>query len=171
MSSVVGGALDWLAERLQPSGDAAIRGLEQDLLRETTLDGCWWHICETAWALGFVELQLLPTAEGMDLLAERQEFAPRPWPMLDQEDGRPSAQSTWAFHLTAGGRTVAMLTARRRLSRVDFDPLQLVAAIQKVVDRFVAVRSADLPARSALPHGGRGLSNAALPAPEPSAGS
>jgi hypothetical protein len=136
-------ALDWLAERLQPSGDAAIRGLEQDLSRETTFDGCWWRICDTAWALDFVELQLVPMAEGADRLARRQDFAPRPWPMLNHEAGRPSAQSTWAFHLTAGGRTIATLTARRRLGRVDFDPLQLVRAIQGVIDRFVAARPAD----------------------------
>ncbi len=145
MSSVVGEALDWLAERLQPSGDAAIRGLEQDLSREATLDGSWWRICETAWALGFVELHLVPTAEGVDLLAGRQDFAPRPWPNVDDGEERPSAQSTWAFHLTAGGRTVATLTARRRLGRVDFEPLQLVATVQGVIDRFVAVGSADRP--------------------------
>jgi hypothetical protein len=146
VSFVVGGALDWLAGRLQPSGDAAVRGLEQDLSRETTLDGSWWRICETAWALAFVELQLVPTAEGAGLLAARHDFAPRPWPSLDHENGRPAPQSTWAFHLTAGGRVIATLTARRRLGRVDFEPLKLVAAIQGVIDRFVVVRSADVPA-------------------------
>jgi len=145
VSSVVGGALDWLAERLQPSGDAAIRGLEQDLSREATLEGGWWRVCETAWALGFVELQLVPTPEVADLLAERHDFAPRPWPMLDHEDGRPVAQSTWAFNLTSGGRTIATLTARRRLSRVDFEPLQFVAVVQGLVGRVVVVRSADVP--------------------------
>jgi hypothetical protein len=143
---VVEGALDWLAEWLQPSGDAAIRGLEQDLSREDTLEGSWWRVCETAWALGFVELQLEPTPEGADLLAKRNELAPRPWPLMNEEDGHPSAQSTWAFHLIAGGRTIATLTARRRLGRVDFEPLQFVATIQRIVDRFVVVRSADLPA-------------------------
>jgi hypothetical protein len=150
VSFVVGGALDWLAERLQPSGDAAIRGLEEDLSRQMTLDGCWWRICDTAWALAFVELRLAPTEEGVDLLAERHNFAPRPWPSLDREDGQPAPQSTWAFHLTAGGRVVATLTARRRLGRVDFEPLQFLAAVQGVIDRFVHMRSGDLPA--AAPH-------------------
>ena len=152
MSSVVEGAWDWLAERLQPSGDAAIRGLEQDLSRETTLEGSWWRVCETAWALGFVEVELAPTPEGADLLAERRDVAPRPWPLVDDEERPPAAQSTWAFHLTSGGRAIATLTARRRLGRVDFEPMQFVAAIQRVVDRFVVVRAADLRA-SAQPAG------------------
>jgi hypothetical protein len=54
-----------------------IRGLEQDLAREATLDGGWWRVCETAWALGFVELQLVPAPEVADLLVERHDFAPR----------------------------------------------------------------------------------------------
>jgi hypothetical protein len=138
--------LGWLAERLQPSGDAAIRGLEQDLAREATLEGGWWRVCEAAWTLGFVELQLVPTPEVADLLAERHDFAPRPWPMLDHEDGRPVARSTWAFSLTSGGRTIATLTARRRLTRVDFEPLQFAAVVQGLVERFAVVRSADGPA-------------------------
>lgn len=143
--STVGEALDWLAERLQPSGDAAIRGLEQDLSRETTLEASWWRVCETAWTLGFVELQVVPVPGMADSLPERHDFAPRPWPRLDDGNGRPAAQSTWAFDLSRGGRTIATLTARRRLGRVDFEPLQLVRAIQGIIDRFVVERSADGP--------------------------
>jgi hypothetical protein len=66
-------------------------------------------------------------------------FAPRPWPLLDQADGLPSAQSTWAFGLLAAGRPVATVTARRRLGRLDFEPLRFVAAVQGLVDRFVGV--------------------------------
>jgi fermentation-respiration switch protein FrsA (DUF1100 family) len=153
VSTVVGEALDWLAERLQPSGDAAIRGLEQDLARESTLDASWWRVCETAWTLGFVELRMVPVPEMSDILVERQDFAPRPWPMPDAERGRPAAQSIWAFTLSRGGRTVATLTARRRLSRVDFEPLQFVRAIQGIVDRFVGARSGDDSA-SASAHSG-----------------
>ncbi len=138
MNSVVGGALGWLAERLQPSGDAAIRGLEQDLSREATLDGGWWRVCETAWTLGFVELRLVPVPEVADLLAERHDFAPRPWPMLDQNGGGLNAQSTWAFNLTTDRRTIATLTARRRLSRVDFEPMDFAVALQGLIERFVA---------------------------------
>ncbi len=146
MSTVVGEALDWLAEKLQPSGDAAIRGLEQDLSRESSLEGSWWRVCETAWTLGFVELRMVPVPEMADMLVERHDFAPRPWPLPDHGDGRPAAQSTWAFNLSCGGRTAATLTARRRLGRVDFEPLQLVRAIQGIVDRFVVARSAGGPA-------------------------
>ncbi len=135
----MGEALGWLAERLQPSGDAAIRGLEQDLSREATLDGGWWRVCETAWTLGFVELRLVPVPEVADLLAERHAFAPRPWPMPDQNGGGPNAQSTWAFNLTTDGRTIASLSARRRLSRVDFEPMDFAAAVQGLIERFVAV--------------------------------
>jgi hypothetical protein len=142
--------LGWLADRLQPSGDAVIRGLEQDLSRETTLDGGWWRVCETAWALGFVELRLVPAPEVADLLVGRHDFAPRPWPMPDQDDARSNAHSTWAFHLKADGRTIATLTARRRLTRMDFEPLHFVAAVQGLVDRFVGGRSADGPASAPL---------------------
>jgi hypothetical protein len=143
VSTVVGEALDWLAERLQPSGDAAIRGLEQDLARESTLEGSWWRVCETAWTLGFVELRMVPVPDAADTLMERQDFAPRPWPLQDPGNGRPAAQSTWAFTLCRGGCPIATLTARRRLGRVDFEPLQLVRAIQGIVDRFVAVPADD----------------------------
>jgi hypothetical protein len=146
VSTVVSEALDWLAERLQPAGDAAIRGLEQDLSRESSLEGSWWRVCETAWTLGFVELRMVPVPEMAHMLVERHDFAPRPWPLPDQGDARPAAQSTWAFGLHSGGRAVATLTARRRLGRVDFEPLQFVRAIQGIIDRFVVVRSADGPA-------------------------
>jgi hypothetical protein len=143
VSTVVSEALDWLAERLQPSGDAAIRGLEQDLARESSFEASWWRVCETAWTLGFVELRMVPARDVADIVLDRHDFAPRPWPMADAEAGQPAAQSTWAFNLTGGGHTIATLTARRRLARVDFEPLQLVRAIQGIIDRFVVVRSAE----------------------------
>jgi hypothetical protein len=146
VSTVVSEALDWLAERLQPSGDAAIRGLEQDLARESSFEASWWRVCETAWTLGFVELRMVPAPDMADIVLDRHDFAPRPWPMADAEAGQPAAQSTWAFNLTGGGHTIATLTARRRLGRVDFEPLQFVRAVQGIVDRFVDARSADGPA-------------------------
>jgi hypothetical protein len=132
-----------LAERLHPPGDAVLRGLEHDLSRETTLDGAWHRICETAWALGFVELRLIPAPDAADLLGDRQACVPRPWPLLDQDAGRPIAQSTWAFGLTRDGRPVATVSARRRLGRVDFEPTRFVAALQGLIDRF-AVPSTEL---------------------------
>jgi hypothetical protein len=134
LTSPVGSALDWLAERLHPPGDAVLRGLEHDLSRETTLDGAWRRICETAWALGFVELRLVPEPGAADLLGDWHAFAPRPWPSLN---GRPNAQSTWAFALTRDGRPLASVSARRRLGRVDFEPTRFVAALQGALDRFV----------------------------------
>ena len=53
-------------------------------------------------------------------------------------DRRRSAQSTWAFSVTVAGRPAATVTARRRLSRADFEPLRFVAAMQGLVDRFAA---------------------------------
>lgn len=129
--------LDWLAERLHPPGDAVLRGLEHDLSRETTLDGAWQRICEAAWALGFVELWVLPAPDAGHLLCDRYALAPRPWPLLDQGAGRPSAQSTWAFGLTRDGQPIATVSARRGLGRVDFDPTRFVAAVQGALDRFV----------------------------------
>ena len=147
MSFVVGGALEWLAERLQPPGDAAIRGLEHDLSRETALDAGWHRVCETAWTLGFVDLHLVPEPGPGDALGERHDFAPRPWLLLTQGDDEQQVdQSTWTFTLATSGHSVATLTARRRLGRVDFDPALFVAAVQGLVERFV---SADAPAVAA----------------------
>ena len=133
------GVLARLVGSLRPPGDAALRGLELDLSRVADLEQGWRRLCETAWTLGFVELRMAPEPEAADLLAERQAFAPRPWPLLDRTDGLPSAQSTWAFGLLAAGRPVATVTARCRLGRLDFEPLRFVAAVQVLVDRFAAV--------------------------------
>lgn len=128
-----------------PPGDLALRGLEHDLARVASLDQGWERLGHTAWALGFVELRLAPEPWAGDLLAERQALAPRPWPTLDR---RRQAHSTWSFSLTVAGRPAATVTARRRLSRVDFEPQRLVAALQGLVDRFVA-------APAGAPAGGR----------------
>ena len=141
------GVLARLVGSLRPPGDAALRGLELDLSRVADLEQGWRRLCETAWTLGFVELRMAPEPEAADLLAERQAFAPRPWPLLDRADGLPSAQSTWAFGLLLGGRPVATVTARRRLGRLDFEPLRFVAAAQVLVDRFVAAPAASADGR------------------------
>jgi hypothetical protein len=145
LSPGVEGALGWLAERLQPPGGAVIRGLEQDLAREATLDGAWSRFCETAWTLGFSELRLVPAPDLSEALCERHDFAPRPWPMPEPGNGRPNGQSTWAFGLTSDGRIVATVTAHRRLSRVDFEPQDLVAVLQRLVDRFVGTPAPPAP--------------------------
>lgn len=145
---VVTGALARLAESLLPPGDGALRGLEQDLARVATLDQGWRRLCDTAWALGFVELRMVPTPEALSLLAERHAIAPRSWTELDPTGGLLRAQATWAFGLLAAGRPVATVTARRRLGRVDFEPLRFVRAVQGLLDRFVAApaASAEVPA-------------------------
>jgi len=142
----LGGVLARLVRGLLPPGDAALRELELDLSRVADLEQGWRRLCETAWTLGFVELRMAPEPLAAGLLAERQAFAPRPWPLLDRADGLPSAQSTWAFGLL-GGRPVATVTARRRLGRLDFEPLRFVAAAQVLVDRFVAAPAASADGR------------------------
>ena len=134
----LGSVLARLLRSLLPPGDMALRGLELDLSRVADLEQGWRRLCETAWTLGFVELRMVPEPLAADLLAERQAFAPRPWPLLDRADGLRDAQSTWAFGLSSGGRPVGTVTARRRLGRLDFDPLRFVGAAQVLVDRFVA---------------------------------
>ena len=152
----LGGVLARQVRGLLPPGDAALRGLELDLSRVADLEQGWRRLCETAWTLGFVELRMVPEPLAADRLAERQAFAPRPWPLLDRAGGLPDAQSTWAFGLLSGGRPVGTVTARRRFGRVDFEPLRFAAAVQVLVDRFVAVpdggaAAAALPAASAHP--------------------
>jgi hypothetical protein len=148
---VLGDVLARLAESFVPPGDSALRGLEIDLSRVATLDQGWLRLCDTAWALGFVELRLVPVPDACGLLAERHAFAPRPWPMLDRSDGVSTAQSTWAFGLTLAGRPLATVTARRRLGRVDFEPLGFVAAMQGLVDQFVTAPGASPEGRMVAP--------------------
>jgi hypothetical protein len=151
----LGGVLARLVRGLLPPGDAALRGLELDLSRVADLEQGWRRLCETAWTLGFVELRMAPEPLAADLLAERQAFAPRPWPLLDRSGDLPNAQSTWAFGLSSGGRPVVTVTARRRLGRVDFEPLRFAAAAQVLVDRFVVVpdgAAAALPSATASAH-------------------
>lgn len=79
---------------------------------------------------------------------------------LDRTDDLLHSQATWAFRLTVAGRPVATVTARRRLGRVDFEPLRFVRAVQGLVDRFVVV-----PAVSAA--GQAGSSGPAIPTSSP----
>lgn len=156
----MGDVLARLAESLLPPGDYALRGLELDLSRVATFEQGWLRLCDTAWTLGFVELRLVPAAGASDLLTEMHASAPRPWPMLDRSDGLAASQSTWAFGLIRAGRPFATVTARRRLGRVDFEPLGFVAAMQGLVDRFVAEPGASVSAEGLVVAPGPAVSTA-----------
>ena len=127
-------------------GDAALRGLEHDLSRLATFEQGWHRVCETAWALGFLELSLEPKPEAGAFLLPRSATAPgsvgrglAEWLGAWTSSLRGAGESKWAFELVAAGRSLAVVTARRRLGRPDFDPGRFVLTLQALVDKFVPV--------------------------------
>lgn len=116
---------------LRTSGDAALRGLELDLARTVDREHAWGRLCETAWALGFWELRVVPRSEGAAGILGRVAAAPDN-PVTDECRGL-LGEATWAFAVEADGRIVAEVVARRSLDRADFDPGRFVAAVQRVV--------------------------------------
>ena len=120
-------AIAELVGLVRPSGNDLLFGLEHDLGRVPTLDQGWWRLCETSWALGFVELRLVPEAAHAPALGSRHARVP---------GGGPSV-TTWAFEVFVDGRRVATLTACRGPNGLHLDPPRFVGAVQLLVGRFV----------------------------------
>lgn len=122
---------------LRASGDAALRGLENDLGGQADVDRGWQRLCETAWALGFTELHLTPKPDHAPSLPQRHAFAP---PVEGPESLEEAlvAEATWSIELVAGGDVVAELVTRRPLDRVDFDPMRFAAVVEGLVARHLA---------------------------------
>lgn len=127
--------LNRFAAGLRPSGDAALRGLEEDLKRTDNLDRAWTRLCEASWSLGFEELHVVPRREASTDCAEWHAFAPA--------SSEPEARAfpdkvTWSFFVQVGGEPVAEVVARRPLDRTDFDPRQFVTLVERLVAHRVA---------------------------------
>jgi hypothetical protein len=142
----LGGTGDPLSATVFLPGDAALRGLEHDLSRLATFEQGWHRVCETAWALGFLELSLEPKPEAGAFLLPRRATAPDSvgrgvveWLGAWTSALRGGGESKWAFELVAAGRSLAVVTARRPLGRPDFDPGRFVLTLQALTDRFVRV--------------------------------
>ena len=125
-------AIAELAGLVRPSGNDLLFGLDHDLGQVPTLDQGWRRLCETAWALGFVELRLSDPAIT-PALSWLQATVP----------GGGAAASSWAFELTLAGRRAAVMTARRGANGLEFDPERLVAAVQVLATRFAEPEAAD----------------------------
>jgi UDP-GlcNAc:undecaprenyl-phosphate GlcNAc-1-phosphate transferase len=117
-----------LTAGLRASGDAALQGLELDLARTDDPEWAWSRLCETAWALGFRELRVVPRPDVAPGLSARAATAPHHAASGDRRLG----EAEWAFAVETGGRVAADVVARRVLDRADFDPGRFVAAVQRV---------------------------------------
>jgi UDP-GlcNAc:undecaprenyl-phosphate GlcNAc-1-phosphate transferase len=128
---------------LRASGDAALRGLEQELAHTPRFDDAWDRVCETAWRLGFTELHLTPRPDFVDLCPERHSFMPRPdlRPAARHGELEPVTDATWSIEVMTLGAIVAEVVARRPLQPFDFDPRRFAAVLQKQVAS--EVRAAD----------------------------
>jgi UDP-GlcNAc:undecaprenyl-phosphate GlcNAc-1-phosphate transferase len=124
--------LSRLAAGVRPAGDAALRGLEEDLAGTRTLDEGWRRLCETAWTLGFKELHVVPQSDAVERCPELHGFAP---PYVHGERTPLAEEATWSFFAEIDGRVVAEVVARRPLDRVDFEPGRFMAAVEGLVGR------------------------------------
>jgi hypothetical protein len=126
-------AIAELAGFVRPSGDDLVFGLDHDLGRVPTLDQGWQRLCETAWALGFVELRLTPDAAVAPGVSPRQATVP----------GGGAVASSWAFEIVLEGRPAGVVTARRGANGLEFEPARFVEAVQVLVARFARPVAAD----------------------------
>jgi hypothetical protein len=127
--------LSRLAAGVRPAGDAALRGLEEDLSRTDDPERGWRRLCETAWTLGFLELHVVPCPRLAEMCPERHAFAPA----HNHAERMPlGEEATWSFFAEIGGQVMAEVVARRPLDRVDFEPGRFVAAVEGLLSRGVA---------------------------------
>ncbi len=129
---------------MRASGDAALRGLDQELARTEAFEEAWDRVCDTAWALGFTELRLTPRAGFAELCPERHRFRPRPdlRPAALHGELEPAAEATWRIEVVALDAVVAEVVARRPLQPFDFDPRRFAAVVQRQVAREVMAAEA-----------------------------
>jgi hypothetical protein len=126
-------AIAELAGLVRPSGNDLLFGLDHDLGHVPTLDQGWRRLCETAWALGIVELRLTPDPACTPGLSRLHATVP----------GGGAAVSSWAFELTVDGRRAAVMTARKGGNGLDFDETRFLAAVHLLVARFAEPAAPD----------------------------
>jgi hypothetical protein len=119
-----------LMSGLRASGDAALRGAEDEIARTDSIEGGWERLCQTAWELGLTELHLTPKEKWAGACPELRAFCP---PVF--EDRGPVAVATWSIEVEVGGKVVAEVTARRPLDRMGFDPRRFAEIVRGLVRR------------------------------------
>lgn len=121
-----------LAGLVSPTGDELLHGLSHDLGLVPTLEQGWRRLCETAWALGLVNLRIIPDPAQEDRVPRWHAAAP----------GGGPVRSNWAFDVMVGPARLAVVTMGRGERDVAFDPLRLAAAVQLLLSRFVEPEAA-----------------------------
>lgn len=144
--------LSRLVSGLRASGDAVLRGLEQEIARTPEFAPAWEQVCVTAWSLGFTELRLLPRAAFADACPELHHFQPRPdlRPAAAHGELEPLAEASWKIEVMALGGIVAEVIARRPLQTFDFDPRRFATIVQTLVAREVTGRADALAGDAAV---------------------
>jgi hypothetical protein len=128
--------LSRLVAGLRTSGDAALQGVEHDIARMDR-SGRPGAPRDTAWELGLTELHLAPLPAYRADCPEFHSFAPTAQdPAAPPKDPGPP-QARWTIDVDWEGEVVAEVTARRPLSRVDFDPGRVATIIQEMVRRHL----------------------------------
>jgi UDP-GlcNAc:undecaprenyl-phosphate GlcNAc-1-phosphate transferase len=131
-----------LVAGLRTSGDAALLGAERDIERMDSIDAGWQRVCEVAWELGVTEMHLAPAPGYQDRCPEFYSFAPAPQgPPAPPRDPGP-LEARWSVAIHWEGEVVADVTARRPLSRLEFDPGRFAAIVQGLVRRHLTSRRA-----------------------------
>jgi hypothetical protein len=130
---------------LRASGDAALRGAEDDIARSGSLEADWRRLCEASWQLGISELHLSPMPAWQGDLPELHSVAPASTSPAPPQESGPLAAATWSIEVDWRGQVAAEVIARLPLVRVDFDPARFAAIVRGVVRRHLeGARSARL---------------------------
>jgi hypothetical protein len=122
---------------LRASGDAALRGAEDDIARSGSLEADWQRLCDAAWALGISELHLSPMPACQGDCPELHSVAPAAPGPMPPEDAGPLAAATWSIEVDWKGQVVAEVIVRLPLVRVDFDPGRFATIVRGVVRRHL----------------------------------
>ncbi len=126
-----------LVAGLTTSGDAALRGAERDIGTMGSVGEGWERLCEVAWALGVTELRLTPLPSYQGRCPEFHSFAPEPQGPLPPTGSLLAPEARWSVTIHFGGEAVADMTARRPLSRMEFDPGRFAGIVQRMLKRHL----------------------------------
>jgi UDP-GlcNAc:undecaprenyl-phosphate GlcNAc-1-phosphate transferase len=129
--------LNRLVTGLEAPGDAALREAERDIGRMDSIEAGWERLCQVAWALGVTELRLAPMPGYERRLPELHSFAPELQGPRLPDGSRGAPEARWSMTIRCDGEPVADMTARRPLSRMEFDPGRFAEIAQRMLKRHL----------------------------------